>query len=180
MMMNEIIDCVAICYLTTRWYQNSLWAFSVLTFVSRDAVCVFSEDRKETRTGGQQEPTLIFACWPLARKVRNTLFRPRARTPTFLLRDRKMGCSGVGMDPAVLQHQRHILAPFSSKHNPPDLLRFSLKHGNTHEYSASSDLCILKLQFQSALMLLHFGNSLTRWHHGRSSRFLCHQNGIWL
>lgn len=141
---------------------------------------MFNEDRKETRTGGQQEPTLIFACWPLARKVTNTLFRPKARTPTLLLRGRKMGCSGVGRDPAVLQHQRHILAPFSSKHNPPDLFRFSLDRRNMNEYSALSDLCILKLQFQSALMLLQCGNSLTIWHHGRSSRFPCHRNGIWL
>lgn len=141
---------------------------------------MFKEYWKETRTGGQQEPTLIFACWPLARKVTNTLFRPRARTPTFLLRDRKMGCSGVGMDPAALQHQRHILAPFSSKHKPPDLFRFSLKHRNMNEHLAPSGLCTLKLQFESALMLLQFGNFLTIWHHGHSSRFPCHQNGIWL
>lgn len=82
--------------------------------------------KKEILTRGQQEPTLIFACWPLARKETNTLFRPRTRTPILLFRHRKMGCREVGMGPDVLQHQRHILAPSSSKHRPPDLFMFSL------------------------------------------------------
>lgn len=38
----------------------------------------------------------------------------------------------------------------------------------------------LKLQHQPAFMVLHFGNSLTIWCHGRNSTFPCHQNGIWL
>lgn len=113
-------------------------------------------------TWAQQEPTLNFACWPCAKNDTNTRSLPRTRTPTDLLKDRKIGCRAVEVRLRPLQLHRRTLAPAWSKHWPPDLFKDSLLTHSMHIHSVNvTGTWIWTIQIYYTLIIFNPKTSLS-------------------